>query len=66
MKKISYGSQTIKKDDIDGVVKTLTSKFLTQGNKSIEFEKKISNYVNSKYSVSTNSGTSGFIWHVWH
>ena len=59
MKKISYGSQTIKKDDIDGVVKTLTSKFLTQGNKTIEFEKKISNYVNSKYSVSTNSGTSG-------
>ena len=37
--KISFGAQTIQKDDVKSVVKTLNSKFLTQGSKTIEFEK---------------------------
>ena len=56
---LSYGSQTIDKKDIAGVVKVLKSSHLTQGKKTPLFEKKISNYVNSKYAVAVNSGTSG-------
>ena len=59
MNKISYGSQTIQKDDIKSVVKTLNSKFLTQGSKTLEFEKKISSFVRAKYAVTTSSGTAG-------
>ena len=57
MKKISFGAQTIQKDDVKSVVKTLNSKFLTQGSKTIELEKKISSYL--KAMLTASSGTAG-------
>ncbi len=56
---IPYGRQSITKEDIDAVVSTLSSDFLTQGPKVKEFEDKFSNYVGSKYAVAVNNATSG-------
>ena len=56
---IPYSKQSISKEDIRSVVKVLRSDFLTQGPKVSEFEKKISKFVKSKYSVAVNSATSG-------
>ena len=59
MKPIPYGRQDIQKSDIDAVIETLTSDFLTQGPKVKEFESKFSEYVGSKYAVAVNNATSG-------
>ena len=60
MKKIiPYGRQSINQDDIDAVVKTLKSDFLTQGPKVKEFEEKFAIYIESKYAVAVNNATSG-------
>ena len=56
---IPYGRQSIEKDDIDAVVNTLQSDFLTQGPKVLEFEKKFADYIGSKYAVAVNNATSG-------
>ena len=45
---IPFSKQSINKKDIASVIKVLKSDFLTQGPKVLEFEKKISKYVNSK------------------
>ena len=58
MKFIPYGKQTISDDDIDAVVRTLKSDFLTQGPLVPQFEHEISSYIGCKYSVAVNSGTS--------
>lgn len=58
MKTIPYGHQWIKKDDVNAVVKTLKSDYLTQGPKIEEFEKAIASYVGTKYAVVFNSGTA--------
>lgn len=55
---LPYGKQTIDDDDIEEVVKTLKSPFITQGPKIEEFEKDIAKYCGSKYAVAFNSGTS--------
>ena len=57
--KIPYGRQNITKKDIDAVIDTLQSDFLTQGPKVIEFEKKFSKYVGSKYAVAVSNATAG-------
>ena len=59
MNKIPYGRQNIDQNDIDAVVSTLKSDFLTQGPKVKEFEVKFAEYVGSKFAVSVNNGTSG-------
>jgi UDP-4-amino-4,6-dideoxy-N-acetyl-beta-L-altrosamine transaminase len=59
MKIIPYGRQDIDKDDIDAVLKTLTSNFLTQGPKVKEFENSFATYVGAEYAVSVNNATSG-------
>jgi UDP-4-amino-4,6-dideoxy-N-acetyl-beta-L-altrosamine transaminase len=59
MKTIPYGRQHIEQDDIDAVVDSLTSDFLTQGPKVKEFEDKFANYVGAKYTVAVNNATSG-------
>ena len=59
MKKIPYGRQSINKDDVDAVIKTLTGDFLTQGPKVQEFEKKFSEYVGSKFALAVNNATAG-------
>lgn len=58
MKIASYSKQHIDEKDISSVIKTLKSDFLTSGPKVLEFEKKISSKVKSKYAVSVNSATS--------
>jgi len=59
MQVIPYGRQNIQQDDIDAVVNTLTSDFLTQGPKVKEFEDKFAEYVGAKYAVAVNNATSG-------
>ena len=59
MKKIPYGRQNIDQNDIDAVVSTLQSDYLTQGPKVKEFESKFSDYVGAKYAVAVNNATSG-------
>jgi len=56
---IPYGRQAITQEDIDAVVSTLTSDFLTQGPKVKEFEEKFALYTDSKYAVAVNNATSG-------
>lgn len=58
MKKIYYAAQNINQSDIKSVVKVLKSKFITQGPKIEEFEKKVAAKVNSNYSVAVNSASS--------
>jgi UDP-4-amino-4,6-dideoxy-N-acetyl-beta-L-altrosamine transaminase len=59
MNKIPYGRQNIDQNDIDAVVSTLQSDYLTQGPKVIEFESKFAEYVGSNYAVAVNNATSG-------
>ena len=56
---IPYGRQAITQEDIDTVVKTLTSDFLTQGPKVKEFEDKFALYTESQYAIAVNNATSG-------
>ena len=58
MLKIPYARQYIDKNDTRSVSLVLKSDFLTTGPKVLEFEKKISNYFGSKYTVAVNSATS--------
>ena len=59
MNKIPYGRQNIDQNDIDAVVSTLQSDYLTQGPKVREFESKFAEYVGANYSVAVNNATSG-------
>lgn len=59
MKKvIPYGRQNITQEDIDAVVTTLQSDYLTQGPKIAEFENAFATYVNAKYAVAVSNGTA--------
>ena len=55
---IPYGLQDINQADIDAVVEVLQSDFLTQGPQVPKFEKAVSSYCNSKFSIAVNSATS--------
>ena len=55
---IPYSKQDITEDDIQAVVKTLKSDFLTQGDATPFFEKSLCQYTGSQFSVAVNSGTS--------
>jgi UDP-4-amino-4,6-dideoxy-N-acetyl-beta-L-altrosamine transaminase len=55
---ISYGKQWIDDDDVNFVVDTLKSDFLTQGPRVEEFEKKLCEYTKAKYCVVVSSGTA--------
>lgn len=55
---IPYGRQNITQADIDAVVETLTSDYLTQGPRIPEFEKAVCDLVDVKYGVAGNSATS--------
>jgi len=55
---IPYGRQSITQKDIDAVIETLKSDYLTQGPKILEFEKAFANYVDSKYAVAVANGTA--------
>lgn len=55
---IPYGRQNITQEDIDAVVETLTSDYLTQGPKIGEFEKAFAAYVGSEFAVAVSNGTA--------
>ena len=55
---INYGRQFIDDDDIEAVLDTLKSDFLTQGSKVPEFENALRERVNAKFAVAANSATS--------
>ncbi|WP_288581343.1 MULTISPECIES: UDP-4-amino-4,6-dideoxy-N-acetyl-beta-L-altrosamine transaminase [Lysinibacillus] len=55
---ISYGRQSIDDEDIQVVIDTLRSPFLTQGPKVAEFEQAVANYVGAKYAVAFCNGTA--------
>ncbi|MEZ7900476.1 MAG: UDP-4-amino-4,6-dideoxy-N-acetyl-beta-L-altrosamine transaminase [Flavobacteriales bacterium] len=59
MKKIPYGRQNIDQNDLDAVVSTLQSDYLTQGPKVKEFEAAFADYVGAKYAIAVNNATSG-------
>ena len=55
---ISYGRQYITDEDIQVVVDTLKSDYLTQGPKIAAFEKDFADYVGSKYACVVSNGTA--------
>ncbi|MHB9140346.1 MAG: UDP-4-amino-4,6-dideoxy-N-acetyl-beta-L-altrosamine transaminase [Paludibacter sp.] len=58
MKPIPYGRQNITEEDIQAVVETLKSDYLTQGPKIKEFEDAFAEYIGCKYAVAVSNGTS--------
>ena len=57
-KKIPYGNNFINNDDINAVSRTLRNEKITTGQEVTKFELKIKKYLNCKYSLVCNSGTS--------
>jgi UDP-4-amino-4,6-dideoxy-N-acetyl-beta-L-altrosamine transaminase len=55
---LHYGRQWIEDKDIEAVVNVLKGDFLTTGPYTREFEKKIADYVGSKYAVAVSNGTA--------
>lgn len=58
MKPIPYGRQHITEEDIQAVVETLKSDYLTQGPKINEFESAFANYIGARYAVAVSNGTA--------
>ena len=58
MKPISYGHQLITEEDIQAVVETLKSDYLTQGPRILEFEKKFADYLGVKHACMVSNGTA--------
>lgn len=56
--RIPIGSPDIGKDEIQAVMETMKSGWVTQGRKVEEFEKAFAKYCGAKYGVATNSGTA--------
>ncbi len=57
IKSIPYGRQNIIQEDIDAVVNTLKSDFLTQGPKITEFEQAFAEYVGAKFAILVGNAT---------
>ena len=55
---INYGKQWIEQDDINTVVETLKSDYLTQGPAVERFEKAICDYTGTKYCVAVTNATA--------
>jgi len=55
---ISYGRHFVDEDDINQVIKTLESDFLTQGPVVEEFEIEFAKYIGSKYAIAVSNGTA--------
>lgn len=55
---IPYGKQNITEEDIQAVVETLKSDFLTQGPKVKEFEEAFAEYVGAQYAIAVTNGTA--------
>lgn len=55
---IPYGRQHISESDIQAVVETLKSDFLTQGPKVSEFEQAFANYIGANHALAISNGTA--------
>lgn len=55
---IPYGTQYIDDKDIETVIETLKSPYMTQGPKVAEFEKNVAEYHGCKYAVAYSNGTA--------
>ena len=55
---IPYGKQNITEEDIQAVISTLKSDYLTQGPKIGEFEQAFAQYVGAEYAVAVANGTA--------
>ena len=53
-----YSRQSIGADDLEAVIAVLKSDYLTQGPAVEAFERKLSEYANSRYAVAMSSGTA--------
>ena len=58
MKPISYGHQLITDEDIQAVVETLKSDYLTQGPRIPQFEKEFASYLGCEYACMVSNGTA--------
>lgn len=58
---IKMAEPMIDDDDVNEVIQVLKSKTLTQGSKTLAFEREFAAYVGTKYAVSVNSGTSALL-----
>ncbi|HSV31131.1 MAG TPA: UDP-4-amino-4,6-dideoxy-N-acetyl-beta-L-altrosamine transaminase [Atribacteraceae bacterium] len=58
MKPIPYARQSIAEGDVQAVVESLRSDWLTQGPVVPAFEQKVADYCGARYAVAVNSGTS--------
>ncbi len=58
MKHIPYSRQSITKEDIEAVVDTLSSEYITQGPKVKEFEEAFAAYIGSRFAVAVANGTA--------
>ena len=61
MKILNYGKQYLDHNDYLSIRKVLKSDIITRGKQTIEFEKKISKFVGSKYTIVCNSGSSAIL-----
>ena len=55
---LAYGRQNIDEEDINAVINVLKGDYLTTGPMVSEFEKKIADYVGTKYAVALSNGTA--------
>ena len=55
---ISYGKQTIEKDDIEAIIDILNGDWLTQGPAVNQFEQDLCDYYGSKYACAVSNGTA--------
>jgi len=57
-KKIYYGRQCVYEDDVQAVLETLTSDYLTCGPRITELEKRLTEVTGAKYAVAVSNGTA--------
>ena len=55
---IPYGKHNITSEDIQSVIKVLSSDFLTQGPEISEFEQSFAEYIGCKYAIAVSNGTA--------
>jgi UDP-4-amino-4,6-dideoxy-N-acetyl-beta-L-altrosamine transaminase len=55
---IPYGRQDIRQEDIEVVIETLKSDYLTQGPRIAEFENNFAKYIGARYAVAVANGTA--------
>jgi UDP-4-amino-4,6-dideoxy-N-acetyl-beta-L-altrosamine transaminase len=58
MKFLPYGHQQVTSDDIDAVIKTLKSDYLTQGSAVVDFEKDFCRLTGAAHAIACSSGTA--------